>query len=73
LVAAAAERAAQLIAKAIQQRGRARVIAGTGNSQIPLVETLVKQPVDWKRVELFHIDEYVGIGCQSCLKFSVLA
>jgi glucosamine-6-phosphate deaminase len=59
---AAAQRAAKLISQAIEARGKARVIAATGNSQIPLAEALVKQPVDWKAVELFHMDEYTGIS-----------
>lgn len=59
---AAAERSAQLISSAIAERGRARVIGATGNSQIPLVEALVRQQVDWNAVELFHMDEYVGIS-----------
>jgi glucosamine-6-phosphate deaminase len=58
---AAAQKAAQVIRAAISNRGRARVIAATGNSQIPLVEALVKQQIDWNSVELFHMDEYVGI------------
>ena len=58
---AAAEKAAQVIRAAISSRGRARVIAATGNSQIPLVEALVKQKIDWTSVELFHMDEYVGM------------
>lgn len=61
---AAAQRAAKLISEAVQARGRARVIAATGNSQIPLAEALVKQPVDWKAVELFHMDEYSGISAE---------
>ncbi|HZQ51219.1 MAG TPA: glucosamine-6-phosphate deaminase [Bryobacteraceae bacterium] len=59
---AAAQRAATLISRAIEAHGRARVIAATGNSQIPLAEALVKQPVDWKAVEFFHMDEYSGIS-----------
>lgn len=59
---AAALRAAEVISKAIKDRGTARVIAATGNSQIPLAEALVKQPVNWKAVELFHMDEYIGLG-----------
>jgi glucosamine-6-phosphate deaminase len=58
---AAAERAAELIGSAIGQRGRARVIVATGNSQIPLIEALVKHDLDWKRVEIFHMDEYAGM------------
>src|SRR5690242_6265122 len=58
---AAAEKAAELIRNAIQERGGARVIVATGNSQIPLVEALVKHDLDWKRVEIFHMDEYAGM------------
>ena len=58
---AAAERAAEVIRTAISTRGRARVIGATGNSQIPLIEALVRQSIDWNAVELFHMDEYVGI------------
>lgn len=58
---AAAGKAAHLIRTAISTRGRARVIGATGNSQIPLVEALVKEKIDWTSVELFHMDEYVGM------------
>lgn len=66
---AAAERAAQLIRRAIEERGRARVIVATGNSQIPLVEALVKQDLDWKRVEIFHMDEYAGMPADHLASF----
>lgn len=59
---AAAEKAAHLIRAAIADYGKARVIAATGNSQIPLVEALVKQNIDWSSVELFHMDEYAGMS-----------
>lgn len=58
---AAAEMAAQVIRRAIAERGRARVIVATGNSQIPLIEELVQQKLDWKHVEIFHMDEYAGM------------
>lgn len=58
---AAAEKAAQLIRAAIRKNGQARVIGATGNSQIPLIDALLQQKIDWKAVELFHMDEYVGI------------
>jgi glucosamine-6-phosphate deaminase len=58
---AAAEIAAKLISHAIAQHGRVRIIGATGNSQIPLVEALVHQDINWKAVELFHMDEYVGM------------
>jgi glucosamine-6-phosphate deaminase len=61
LGASAALRAADAIKQAIAKRGRARIIAATGNSQIPLIEALVKQDLDWTVAEVFHMDEYVGI------------
>lgn len=59
---AAAQRAAQLIQQAVEERGRARIIGATGNSQIAFVEALVTEPIDWTKVELFHMDEYIGIS-----------
>lgn len=59
---AAAEKAAEIIRSAIAGQGIARVIAATGNSQIPLVNALVEQDIDWHRVELFHMDEYAGMA-----------
>jgi glucosamine-6-phosphate deaminase len=62
LGAAAARRAAELINRAIESRGRARLIVATGNSQVPLVDALVQQPLDWRSIEIFHMDEYLGIS-----------
>ena len=58
---AAAIQAARLIQRAIAEQGRARVIAATGNSQIPVADALVEQDINWRAVELFHMDEYAGI------------
>jgi glucosamine-6-phosphate deaminase len=60
--AAAALHAERALAEAIAARGRARVIAATGNSQLRFLHHLVRSTrVDWSRVELFHLDEYVGL------------
>jgi glucosamine-6-phosphate deaminase len=58
---AAGEGAARIIRDAVAKKGRARVIAATGNSQIPFVEALINENINWKAVELFHMDEYAGI------------
>ncbi len=59
---AAADHAARIIRAAIASRGAARVVAATGTSQIAFLERLISAPdIDWRRVELFHLDEYVGI------------
>jgi glucosamine-6-phosphate deaminase len=59
---AAAERAAAAIGEAIARGGWARVIAATGASQFEFLGALTAMPaVDWGRVEMFHLDEYVGL------------
>jgi glucosamine-6-phosphate deaminase len=62
LAAAAAAETAKAIRSAIDQRGRARIVAATGASQFAFLEALTATPgIDWKRVEMFHLDEYVGL------------
>jgi glucosamine-6-phosphate deaminase len=63
LGAAAAAHAARLIRQAIDARGTARIVAATGTSQIEFLDRLVGEPgIAWRRVELFHLDEYIGIA-----------
>ena len=57
----AAVKAAELINVAIREKGHARIILSTGASQFEMFENLVKQDVDWSKVEMFHLDEYVGL------------
>lgn len=59
---AAAVHAARLINKAIEEQGYARILLSTGASQFPFFEEFVKTDIDWSRVEMFHLDEYVGIS-----------
>lgn len=59
--AAAAERAAGKIQKAIEQQGRANIILATGSSQFEMLKHLVQADIDWSRVTMFHLDEYVGL------------
>jgi glucosamine-6-phosphate deaminase len=62
LAGAAASQAAAAIRTAIALRGRARIVAATGASQFAFLEELTAvSSVDWKRVELFHLDEYIGL------------
>jgi glucosamine-6-phosphate deaminase len=62
LAATAARDAAVRIREAIVTRGRARIVAATGASQIAFLERLVAEPgIDWLLVELFHLDEYIGL------------
>ncbi len=59
---AAAEQAASAIRRAIDQRGTARILAATGASQFDFLDALTRRTdVDWSRVEMFHLDEYIGL------------
>jgi len=59
---AAARHAAKSIREMIASRGDARIIAATGASQFDFLDALTAAPeVDWTRVEMFHLDEYVGL------------
>jgi glucosamine-6-phosphate deaminase len=62
LAKAAATQAASLICEAISRKGIARIIAATGASQFEFLDSLTQTPdIDWSRVEMFHLDEYVGM------------
>jgi glucosamine-6-phosphate deaminase len=59
---AAATQAAGAICRAIAERGRARIIAATGASQFEFLGALIDhREIDWSKVEMFHLDEYIGI------------
>jgi glucosamine-6-phosphate deaminase len=63
MAVAAAGSAAALIRQAIARRGAARVVAATAGSQLDFLAQLAAAPhVDWSCVELFHLDEYIGLS-----------
>ncbi len=57
----AAEYTASLLNKAIEEKGSARIILSTGASQFDTISALVETDVDWSKVEMFHLDEYVDL------------
>jgi glucosamine-6-phosphate deaminase len=60
--AAAAAHAAASVRSAISGHGHARIVAATGASQLDFLAALTALPdIDWTRIELFHLDEYVGL------------
>ena len=60
---AAARQAAQALRDAIAAGGVARIVAATGASQFDFLDALTAAPaIDWTRVEMFHLDEYVGLA-----------
>jgi len=58
---AAARQGASLINASLGEKGSACIILATGASQFEMLGELVKAPVDWSRVTVFHLDEYIGI------------
>ena len=59
---AAAEHAAKSLRAVLRANGVARVVATTGASQFEFLDSLTSATdIDWNRVELFHLDEYVGL------------
>lgn len=58
----AAAQAATVLRRAISDRGSARLVAATGASQFEFLDALTgAQEIDWPNVELFHLDEYIGL------------
>ena len=58
----AAEQAALVLRQTVQAQGKARLIAATGASQFEFLEVLTSLPgIDWQQVEMFHLDEYIGL------------
>lgn len=54
----------------ITQQGAAAVVLATGNSQIKFLEALIALGgVDWSRITLFHLDEYLGIDADHSASF----
>jgi glucosamine-6-phosphate deaminase len=52
----------QLLRTALKEKGSAAAILATGNSQIQFLKKLVSfEGVDWSKITLFHMDEYLGI------------
>ena len=62
MATAAAVEVNEYLCGVIADQGRAAAILATGNSQIQFLEKLVAiGEVDWSKVTLFHMDEYLGL------------
>lgn len=60
---AAADHAANTIRRAISQQGHARVVVASAASQIEFLEAFTRaKGIDWPKVEVFHLDEYIGLA-----------
>ncbi len=67
---AAALDAREIINQAIAAKDGANVILATGNSQLTFLQALRElEGIDWSKVNVFHMDEYVGIDPQHPASF----
>jgi glucosamine-6-phosphate deaminase len=58
-----AELTSQYLRKLLQKQDTAAVLLATGNSQLKFLDALMTLGgVDWSRITLFHLDEYLGIS-----------
>jgi glucosamine-6-phosphate deaminase len=71
LATAAADHAAESLRVLLRQQDTVRLLAATGASQIEFLDYLTTiRGIDWPRVELFHLDEYVGLGTEHPASFA---
>ena len=54
--------AANLIRNAIELKDQANIILATGTSQFETLNELIRvKDIDWSKVVMFHLDEYIGM------------
>lgn len=62
LAACAAASGADAIRAALRRKDAAAIVLASAASQIEMVNCLIREPgIEWQRVTLFHLDEYVGL------------
>lgn len=67
---AAGKAAAELIKSAIAASGQANIIIATGASQFyTLAQLITEKEIDWSKVVMFHLDEYIGLPESSPASF----
>lgn len=66
---AAADFVERTLKEAIAQKGGANLILATGSSQFTFLESLKERDIDWKKITVFHLDEYKGISDQHPASF----
>src|SRR5689334_9848301 len=58
---AAGKLGSQLIREAITLKGTANIILATGTSQYDILDQLISENIDWSKVVMFHLDEYINL------------
>ncbi len=66
---AAGHLAAEFIRQSIKKKGLAHIILATGISQFETLKKLTQEGIDWSKVIMFHLDEYIGLPESSPASF----
>ena len=70
LAASARSDATRILSETIAQRGEANFMVATGNAGLQFMAALRQASgIDWSKINLFHMDEYVGISAQHPASF----
>jgi len=52
---------AEIINRSIAQKGKARIVVSTGASQFDFFKAFINEKIDWSKVEMFQLDEYIDL------------
>jgi glucosamine-6-phosphate deaminase len=66
---ASADFVSRHLLEATSKNGHANINLATGTSQFPFLEALKKKYVEWKKITVFHLDEYIGLSDQHPASF----
>jgi glucosamine-6-phosphate deaminase len=59
----AADHAGSILRRVVAEQGSARLVGCTGSSQFEVLDAFTAQKdIAWERIELFHLDEYLGLA-----------
>jgi glucosamine-6-phosphate deaminase len=61
LGASAAKFVTEKLNDAIKRNGEARLVVSTGSSQFETLQALTQSKIEWNKVEIFHLDEYIDL------------
>lgn len=56
-----AEKVAKVLQEKLKNQSEVNILLSTGSSQFAFFDAFVLQQVEWHRVNMYHLDEYVGV------------
>jgi glucosamine-6-phosphate deaminase len=65
----AALKGIQTLQSVLSSKKEANIILATGVSQLSTLSTLLQAPLDWSRITVFHLDEYIGLPVTHAASF----